>query len=265
TETVTTLPPFTPVGVAFAPDGRLFIWQKNGLVRIVKNGQLLTTPFLDISAKVNHYQDRGLIGLALDPNFAANGYVYLGCVLETEGDTNSSQPRTEQLTRVTADPTNPEVVLANSETIILSGIPDTTVSHTIDTIRFAPDGKMFVSVGDGAEFYNADVNALRAQDLTSLNGKILRLNPDGSAPSDNPFYEPANPSSNKSKVWAYGLRNPYRFGLHPVTGSPLDGTPYIGNVGWNTWEEQVRGRGANFGWPCYEGGLPQPDYQAAFV
>ncbi len=265
TETIATLPAYTPVGVAFAPDGRLFIWQKNGIVRILKNGQLLPNPFLDISAKVNHYQDRGLLGLALDPNFAVNGYVYLGYVLENGGDTNSTQDRPEQFTRVTADPTNPDVALANSEVVILGGIPEDSPSHAIGMIRFAPDGKMFVSVGDGAGFSNVDANALRAQDLTSLNGKILRINPDGSAPTDNPFYEPANPISNKSKVWAYGLRNPFRFALHPVTGSPLDGTPYIGNVGWNTWEEQVRGRGVNFGWPCYEGGYPQPDYQAQFA
>src|ERR1041384_7343426 len=75
-ETITTLPAFSPVGVAFAPDGRLFIWQKPGVVKIFKNGQLLPTPFLDISAKVNIYQDRGLVGLALDPDFAVNGYVY---------------------------------------------------------------------------------------------------------------------------------------------------------------------------------------------
>src|SRR6266851_4386103 len=91
TETVTTLPPFTPVGVAFAPDGRLFIWQKNGAVRIFKNGQLLATPFLDISTKVNHYQDRGLLGLALDPNFATNRSVYLLYVLETGSDPNDTQ------------------------------------------------------------------------------------------------------------------------------------------------------------------------------
>src|SRR4051794_2280902 len=71
-ETVATLPPFTPVGLAFAPDGRIFVWQKSGIVRIVKNGALLTTPFIDIQSKVNQCTDRGLLGLALDPNFATN-------------------------------------------------------------------------------------------------------------------------------------------------------------------------------------------------
>ncbi len=164
-----------------------------------------------------------------------------------------------------ANPANPDVVLASSEKIILGGIPDTTTSHTIDMVRFAPDGKMFLSLGDGADFSKANADALRAQDLNSLNGKILRMNPDGSAPSDNPFYEPTNPTSNKSKVWAYGLRNPFRFTIRPVTGLPSDGWPYIGDVGWNTWEEVNRGRGVNFGWPCYEGNFPQPDYQSLFA
>src|SRR5262245_61998296 len=132
-ETVTTLPPFTPVGVAFAPDGRLFIWQKSGVVRIVKNGTLLPTPFINISAKVNQYGDRGLLGLAVDPNFTANGYIYLLYVLETGGDPNSPADRTSQLTRVTADPANPDTALIGSEAVILGGIPMNSSSHAIGT------------------------------------------------------------------------------------------------------------------------------------
>ena len=83
---------------------------------------------------------------------------------------------------------------------------------------------------------------------TALNGKILRVNDDGTAPADNPFYD-GNPNSNRSKVWAYGLRNPFRFVLHPETG-----IPYVGDVGWNEWEElDIASRGRNLGWPCYEG------------
>jgi glucose/arabinose dehydrogenase len=197
-ETVTTLPPYTPVGVAFAPDGRLFIWQKPGIVRIFKNGALLTTPFLDIQTKVNHYQDRGLLGLALDPNFASNGYVYLLYTLETSGNTNDSGPKTSQLTRVRANPNNPDVMLSGSEVVIIGGIPADGVTHTIGTVRFAPDGKLFVGSGDGAEYRTVSSLALRAQDLTSYNGKMLRINPDGSAPGDNPFDDGTN--SIRSKV-----------------------------------------------------------------
>ena len=103
----------------------------------------------------------------------------------------------------------------------------------------------------------ADVRAFVAQDLNDLRGKILRINEDGTAPGDNPFDDGTN--SIKSKVYSYGLRNPFRFTLHPVSGEP-----YFGDVGWNSWEELGRGRGKNFGWPCYEGMNPQPQYQSAF-
>jgi len=257
-EVVATLPPFTPVGLAFAPDGRLFVWQKPGLVRIVKNGVLLSTPFADIREQVNQFGDRGLLGVALDPAFASNGFVYLLYTVEDGGDPNDGGPKTSRLSRITADPGNPDVALPGSEVVILDGIPSDSSSHSIGTVRFAPDGTVFVGSGDGAEFNFTDVLALRAQDLDSLNGKILRINPDGSAPVDNPFYDGSD--TNRSKVWAYGLRNPFRFSLHPTSGEPLNG-----DVGWNAWEEVNYGRGANFGWPCYEGNVPQPSYQDQFI
>jgi len=271
-ETVATLPAYKPVGLAFAPDGRIFIWQKDGVVRIVKNGALLSTPFLDIQSKVNALNDRGLLGLALAPNFSTNGYVYLLYTYEEGGNPNDGRAKTARLTRVTVDPANPDVALPSSEVLILGSystppcsnyaegvdcIGSDADSHTIGTLRFAPDGKLFVSIGDGAAYTFADPLALRSQNLNSYNGKILRINPDGTAPADNPFYDGTN--SIRSKVYAYGLRNPYRFALNPSTGEP-----YIGDVGWNDWEEQNRGRGSNFGWPCYEGNGPQPGYQAQF-
>ena len=256
-ETVATLPPYTPIGLTFASDGRIFIWQKSGVVQIVKNGALLPTPFLDIQSHVNQCGDRGLLGLALDPAFVNNGYVYLLYTLETGGDPNDCGPKTSQLTRVSTDPANLDAALPVSEVVILGDLPSEAEYHSIGTIRFAPDGKLFVGVGDAASAAFVDPQALRAQDLNSLAGKILRINSDGTSPANNPFYNGTN--SNRSKVWAYGLRNPYRFSLHPVSGEP-----YIADVGWNSKEEINRGRGKNFGWPCYEGALPQPQYQAAF-
>jgi glucose/arabinose dehydrogenase len=274
-DTIVTLPPYSPVGLTFAPDGRMFVWQENGVVRVFKNGALLPTPFIDISSHVNSVNDRGLLGLALHPDFSNNGYVYLLYTYENAGNPNDSSPKTARLTRVKADPANPDVAIQGSEVVLLGSIgtgpcsnyPDgsdcigsDSDSHTIGTLRFAPDGKLFVGSGDGASYADADPLALRAQNLNSLNGKLLRINADGTAPSDNPFYDSSNPNSNRSKVYAYGLRNPYRFGLHPVTGEP-----YIGDVGWEKWEEVDRGRGANFGWPCYEGNGPQLGYQAYFT
>ncbi len=255
TETVASLPPYSAMGVAFAPDGRLFVWQKAGQVLVIKNGQAAATPFVDISDHVNQYLDHGLLGLALDPNFAVNGYVYLAYVYEGGGNPNDQGPKVSRLSRVQADPVNSDVALSG-ETVIVDNIPSEAGAHSIDSLRFGADGKLFVSIGDGATDLTVDPLALRAQDLNSWNGKILRINADGSAPSDNPFYDSSAPEAVQSKVWAYGLRNLFRFALHPKTGEL-----YVGDAGWRTWEELNRGRGMNFGWPCYEGEEAQAEYQ----
>jgi glucose/arabinose dehydrogenase len=261
-ETVTTLPQFQAVGLRFAPDGRIFLWQKNGIVKIFHDGVLHSTPFIDLSSQVNTFDDRGLIGLALDPGFTENGYVYLGFVYEPTGNPNDPGPKTSRLIRVTANPANPDVALAGSQVILIDAIPANGTSHTLDTLRFAPDGTLFVSNGDGESGSTADPLALGVQDLNSYRGKILRINSDGSAPAPpqatNPFYDGTN--SIRSRVWAYGLRNPYRFDFHPILGDI-----YLGDVGWNTWEELDHILpGKNYGWPCFEGPLPQPDYQSTF-
>ena len=255
-EVVTTLPPFLPVGVTWASDERLFIWQRNGVIRVYKNGQLLATPFLDLSANVNTFNDRGLMGLALHPNFLANGSVYVIYVREDGGDPNDSSPKLSRLSRFTADPQNPDVALAASETVLLT-IPNDVSQHMHGTLRFGADGRLFMGHGDNSGSVVADVHSFVAQDLTDLRGKILRLTEDGTAPGDNPFDDGTN--SIRSKIYSYGLRNPFRFTLHPVSGEP-----YIGDVGWNAWEELNHGRGKNFGWPCYEGVNPQPTFQTTF-
>ena len=273
-EVVATLPPFTVVGIAWAPDGRLFVWQKNGVVRVIKQGVLLPTPFIDLSAKVNTFDDRGFWGLAFHPDFANNGWVYMSYTFEHSGNPNDSNPRTSRLTRVTASTTNPDIAVPSSEVVILGSIgvppcsaypagadciPFDSGSHGMGNLQFAPDGTLFVGNGDGASADFADVAALGAQDITSWRGKILRIRDDGSAPSDNPFYDGTN--SIRSRVWLYGIRNPFRFMLNPTTNEP-----YFGDVGWNTWEELNRGMvGKNYGWPCYEGVNQQPQYQSAFL
>ncbi|MEV8513211.1 LamG-like jellyroll fold domain-containing protein [Dactylosporangium sp. NPDC051484] len=270
TEVVATLPQYSVVGTAFAPDGRMFVWTKPGVVRIVKNGQLLPTPFLDLTGKVNTYDDRGMWGFALDPDFATNGYVYLTYVYENTANPDAAGPKTSRLVRVTADPNNPDVALPGSETVILGSvgtapcsnqpagadcIPADGGSHSIGGLLFGPDGKLFLGNGDGAE---ANALSLGAQDLNSYRGKILRINKDGTAPADNPFYDGTN--SVKSKVFLYGVRNPFRFALQPGTGHL-----WFGDVGWNTWEEINDGvPGANYGWPCYEGTNPQPTFQQQY-
>ena len=263
-ETVVTLAPFKPVGVTWAADGRMFIWQRDGIVRVYKNGQLLATPFLDIHTQVNAFNDRGFLGFTLDPNFAVNGYVYLLYTYEEAGNPNDAGAKTSRLVRMQASPPTSDVVNPGSTVVLLGSlgtppcsqypvgadcIPSDSDTHSVGMVRFGRDGKMYMSHGDGASASFADPLALRSQDLNQFSGKILRLNADGTAPTDtpNPFYDGSN--SVQSKVWAKGLRNPYRFGFHPVTG-----VPFIGDVGWNTNEEQNKGMaGGNYGWPCYEG------------
>jgi TolB-like protein/glucose/arabinose dehydrogenase/Flp pilus assembly protein TadD len=284
--------------ITFAPDGRLFIGHKDGRVRIFQNGTLLATDFINISTEVNNYWDRGLLGIAVHPNFPATPYVYLLYVYDPLGTVdNGSGARVSRLIRVTADAqTNyntaipdstihtacslvnsaPTCVLlgtnsnlanigdpaSNTNSLrpscdnILNGtsgyvrdcLPADSPSHTIGTVMFGLDGKLFVGNGDGSHFNYTDPRALRALDAGSLSGKILRIDPiTGDGLPDNPFYN-GDPTSNASKVYNLGLRNPFRF-----TISPFNGEPYIGDVGWNSWEEINTGRGENFGWPCYEG------------
>jgi len=267
-----------PTTIAFAPDGRMFIGQKDGRVRVFENGVLLPTDFINISSQVNNYWDRGLLGIAVHPDFPNTPYVYLLYTYDPPGTTdNGSGARVSRLLRVTADPANTNVALAGSGVVILgtnstfanignpnsnNGIPSCqsgavfvqdciaadSPSHTIGTLAFGTDGSLFVSSGDGAHFSFTDAGALRSLDVNSLNGKILRINPiTGEGYADNPFYN-GNPNSNRSKVYSLGLRNPFRMTINILTNEP-----FIGDVGWNTWEEINTGRGENFGWPCYEG------------
>lgn len=255
-----------PTAFARLPDGRILIAEKQGTVRVLKNGVLLDTPFIDLRSRVNDYWDRGLIGLAADPDFATNGHVYLAYVYEHDA-TRYDAPKTSRLTRVTAtgdtaSPTSEVVLLGTVSGDSCSTLPETAdcipvdeAGHAVGAIRVAPDGTLFVTFGDGAGFSRVDPRAIRAQHVDALGGKVLRLSRTGQGLPDNPFWN-GNPASNRSKVWAYGLRNAFRFGLRPVTG-----IPYLGDVGWGLWEEVNVGRaGANFGWPCYEG----PDVQSGY-
>jgi len=259
-----------PTAIAHLPDGRLLIAEKAGVVRLFKDGVLLPVPFIDISQRVNSHHDRGLLGLTVDPAFLSNGYVYLLYTYDDDA-VDDTGPKTARLARYTAtgDTASPgsEVVLlgtwvGNSCNHFPPGtdcIPSDSASHSVGNLRFAPDGTLFVSMGDGARFDGVDDDALRAQDLDSLAGKVLRITRAGQGLPSNPFWT-GDAHANRSKVWALGLRNPYRFNLRPGTS-----TPYLGDVGWGSFDEveelNVASAGANFGWPCYEGRLRQPGYE----
>jgi len=198
-----------------------------------------------------------------------------------------------RLTRYTADAASGFTrIVPGSRNVLIgeridAGIPMLHKSHGVGALVFATDGSLMVSCGDGASFVNSgdfgshddsfyrealelgiiteaeNVGAFRSQMLNSLNGKLLRIDPNtGDGLSSNPFFEAANPRSARSRVWALGFRNPYRFTLKPGTGShdPSEGNPgvfYVGDVGWAEWEEinVVKQGGQNFGWPIYEGNI----------
>jgi len=257
-----------PVAFTALPDGRLLIAQKSGVVRMIKNGILQPAPFIDITARVNDYWDRGLVGIATDPSFASNGFVYLYYVFEHD-PVDYGGPKTARLTRVTAVG---DTASLSSEVVILGSlsgpscggfpagadcIPADSPGHQGGTIRFAPDNTVFVTTGDGASFAVVDDLALRAQSLTSLAGKVLHITRTGAGISTNPFWT-GNANTAQSKIWARGLRNPFRMSLQPGTNQV-----FLGDVGWSAVEEiNVALRGANMGWPCYEGLGRQGGYES---
>jgi glucose/arabinose dehydrogenase len=266
-----------PTAFVSLPDGRILIAEKAGVVRLYENGAVRDTPFIDIRDRVNAFHDRGLLGLAVDPNFAQNGFLYLLYTYENDAS-EFTGPKTGRLARYTAvgDTASPDTEAVLLGTIVgrscndfpagTDCIPSDSPSHTVGNLKFAPDGSLFVTLGDGAEFTRVDRDALRAQYLDSLGGKLLRITPGGQGLPTNPFWN-GQASANRSKVWSLGLRNPYRFNLRPGSG-----TPYLGDVGWGTYEEiNVATAGANFGWPCYEGPErqggyePQPECQALYA
>lgn len=215
--------------MAFAPDGRLFVLQQGGNVRIIKDGALLATPFLSLN--VFNQGERGLLGITFDPDFATNGYVYLYY-------TTTAAPVHNRISRFTA---NGDTAQPGSETIILdlNNLSDAK-NHNGGAMHFGADGKLYIATGDNA-------NSANSQTTDNLLGKMLRLNKDGTIPADNPFYGTAG-GKNRA-IWTLGLRNPFTFAIRPG-----DGRLFINDVGAQTWEEINEGAaGANYGWPTCEG------------
>ncbi len=241
-----------PVAFTSLPDGRFLVAEKAGVVRVVRDGRLLPDALIDLRARVNDYWDRGLLGLAVDPAFAHNGYVYLFYIHEDDPLTYSG-PKTARVTRVTAvgDEADPA-----TEVVLVSGIPADSPSHNGGAMRFGADGALWFTTGDAASFNAVDPRALRTQQLDSLAGKLLRVDTAGRGLPDNPFWN-GEADAVRSKVWAYGFRNPFRLTLRPSSGQP-----YIADVGAHDWEEvNAVVRGGNHGWPCWEGPAPQAGYQ----
>lgn len=228
-----------PTSMAFAPDGRVFVTQQGGAVRVVKNGALLGTPFVTITVASN--SERGVLGLAFDPDFATNRFVYIYY-------TATSPAIHNRLSRFTA---NGDVAVAGSE-VQLMNFPNLSAgNHNGGALHFGTDGKLYVAIGDNAVGSNS-------QSLNTTLGKVLRINKDGTIPTDNPFY--GSTSGNNRAIWTLGLRNPFTFAVDRTNG-----TMFINDVGENTWEEVNRGaRGANYGWPTTEGPTSDSRFNSPF-
>jgi glucose/arabinose dehydrogenase len=214
-----------PVALAFAPDGRLFYNELHtGKIRVVQNGALLPDPFYQFV--IADQPESGMLGLTLDPNFQGNHYVY---VFYTSVPVEGATTGLNQVVRLT-DVGNKGI----DPTPILQDLPSGNV-HNSGALRFGPDGKLYLAIGD-------DDRGSHAQDLNTLAGKILRVNPDGSSPGDNPF---AGDTGKQDAIWAYGLRNASSFAFHPVGHELLAVEDGAGN---NDALELIV-RGGNYGWP----------------
>ena len=304
-----------PSAIRFAADGRVFVAEKSGLVKVFDS---LEDPqpdvFADLRTQVHNFWDRGLLGLALDPGFPEMPYVYVLYAHDaaiggtaprwgTPGATSDGCPTppgatgdgcvvSGRLSRLTASGN----AMVGSEQVLIEDWCQQYPSHSIGMVEFGDDGALYLTGGDGASFNfvdygqdgspvnpcgdppggvgalltppTAEGGALRSQDLrttgdpTSLDGALLRVNPmTGAGLPDNP--NAASLDANARRIVAYGLRNPFRFGVRPGTGEV-----WIGDVGWNTWEEIERlqtptAAVRNFGWPCYEGSGRQSGYDSA--
>jgi glucose/arabinose dehydrogenase len=242
----------------FAPDGKLYVLEQGGAIEVYQgSGSGLWTQvapnsnFLSRASNglnhitVNNTGERGLLGIAFHPEFATNRFVYIYYTVP-------GSPAFNRISRFTANAAGTQVV-ENSETILINLDPLTSATnHNGGAMHFGADGKLYVAVGDNATTANA-------QSIANRHGKILRYNPDGTIPTDNPTsiagIAGTTTGANRA-IWAAGLRNPYTFAFQPGTGRM-----HINDVGQNAWEEVNLGvAGANYGWSATEGNFNQSSF-----
>jgi glucose/arabinose dehydrogenase len=228
-----------PTAMALAPDGRIFVCEQGGSLRVIKNGALLATPFLTVT--VDSSGERGLLGVAFDPNFVSNQLIYIYYTATTPAVHN-------RISRFTAAG---DVAIPGSEVTVMDlNNLSTATNHNGGALHFGPDGNLYVAIGDNA-------NGANAQSLMTRLGKMLRMTSSGGVPPDNPFIN--DTSGVNQTIWALGLRNPFTFSFQNGTGRM-----FINDVGQNTWEEINDGiAGSNYGWPTCEGfcNPPNPNFR----
>lgn len=238
-----------PMSVTQAPgdQSRLFVVEQSGKVIVVKSGRVQAKPFLDISRLASCCGERGLLGLAFAPDYNSSHRFYVSYT-DVKGDTRIAEYRRSNATSDLADGAHARIVLMQDQ-------PQS--NHNGGQITFGPDGKLYIGLGDGGSANDPHGSLGNGQNLTTLLGKILRIDPRASGsspytvPADNPFLSVAGA---RPEIWAYGLRNPWRFGFDRWTGGLA-----IGDVGQDQVEEidwsaaPTRGKGLNFGWRPFEG------------
>ncbi|MDP2480339.1 MAG: PQQ-dependent sugar dehydrogenase [Candidatus Palauibacterales bacterium] len=231
----------SPVWLTAPPgDPRLFVVEQRGTIRIVKDGSLLPEPFLDLRPAVASGGERGLLGLAFHPDYASNGRFYVDYT-DPQGDTRVVAYRVSASDPDRADPASGDTILA---------VDQPYSNHNGGLVTFGPDGMLYVGLGDGGSGGDPRGNG---QNRGTLLGAILRLDVDGGSPyripPDNPFVGQAG---FRGEIWAWGLRNPWRYSFDPASG-----LLYIADVGQNDWEEvdavSATTGGLNYGWNVMEG------------
>jgi glucose/arabinose dehydrogenase len=279
--------------VAWAPDGRMFAADRGGYVFVHMPGDAANVNELvaDIHGHVNSAAttDHGLLGIATDKDFESNGYLYLLYTYD-DTDTGATGRKVSVLTRITVGSDNKAVggsgtngVTDPTETVLLGKklnttgagadgscgppsntndcIPSEGSSHSIGSVRVAPDGTLFVGTGDGNDYTKVDPLAFNDNNPQTYRGKIMHIDREGHGLPGHPFC-PAdtNPADVCTKIYAMGLRNPFRFTVRPEGGLA------IGDVGQNAWEElDLANGGEDFGWPCWEGNVETPFEDGAMM
>lgn len=265
-----------PTALAFTPDGRMLITSKPGRLRLYESGASGTTEALDISNEVCSNSERGLLGVAVDPDFGTTGnnYVYLYYTFKKNGVCPDQQPARNDnpVNRVSRFVMSGDTLVRASEEVLVDNIPSPNGNHNAGDLHFGKDGKLYASVGDGACDYREPTqcqsNNDASRDRNILLGKILRLNPNGSIPADNPYAQTGDlcgnpgsngrttPGNNCKETFAMGLRNPFRMAFDPdAAGTRF----FINDVGGGAWEEVDRGNArADYGWNVCEGKHDNP-------
>ncbi|MDR6157898.1 glucose/arabinose dehydrogenase [Chryseobacterium sp. SLBN-27] len=228
-----------PVEITHANDSRMFVVQQNGIIKIIQpNGYVNSANFLDISSKITYGGERGLLGLAFHPQYSTNGYFFV-YYNDTSGNIT--------VARYTRS-SNPDVADAATEKIILNQ-PKPFDNHNGGSIHFAPDGYLWIVTGDGGSGGDPNNNG---QNKNSLLGKLLRLDINSTGPYNIPADNPFVGTDGADEVWAYGLRNAWKFNFDTVSGNVM-----IADVGQGNIEEinrmPITQSGINYGWRCYEG------------